>query len=390
MPAAASTRRSASAGESVRGYGPRPARPGDPRGRVVVADADQRQVPQVRAHRGEPPRDRRGRAPVGAHRREPASISPSTRSRRARRATRRTTARSRRYASTVRGERRAASRSRKRSTSGSMWSLIAAGPDSAAGDRLLRPGSRARVRAVVDAAEAPRVDVAVDLRRRERRMAEKLLDRAQVGAALQEVRRVRMAEAWGWGKSRRSVLVSSRRPRAERKSASHAPRASAGRPSRSQRPSRQAASSPTGTRRSFPPLPRTWTCSRSRSTSPRSSPTASAERSPQAIDELDEGGVPQGERVVPGQPVDGLLDVAHPRRLRQPPRPSRGERRLGDARRAERVADERAHRREPPADRRGREPATCAAELRRVVGEDADVDVLDAEAVRVEPVGEVA
>jgi len=49
-------------------------------------------------------------------------------------------ARSRRYASTVRGERRAARRSRKLSTSGSWRSLIAAGPDSAARGALLRGG----------------------------------------------------------------------------------------------------------------------------------------------------------------------------------------------------------------------------------------------------------
>src|SRR6185503_15207754 len=62
------------------------------------------------------------------------------------------------------------------------------------------PGSGARVRAVVDAAQAAGVDVAVDLGRRQRRVAEQLLDRAQVGAALEEVRRVRVAEAVRVGK----------------------------------------------------------------------------------------------------------------------------------------------------------------------------------------------
>ena len=49
--------------------------------------------------------------------------------------------------------------------------------------------------AVVDAAEAPRVDVAVDLRRREGAVPEQLLDRAQVGAALEQVGRERVPQA---------------------------------------------------------------------------------------------------------------------------------------------------------------------------------------------------
>ena len=54
--------------------------------------------------------------------------------------------------------------------------------------------SRPRVRAVVDAAQALAVDVAVDLRRRERGVAEQLLDRPQVGAALEQVRRECVAQ----------------------------------------------------------------------------------------------------------------------------------------------------------------------------------------------------
>ena len=51
------------------------------------------------------------------------------------------------------------------------------------------------MRAVVDLAQALAVDVAVDLRRRERRVAEQLLDRPQVGAAFEQVRRERVAQA---------------------------------------------------------------------------------------------------------------------------------------------------------------------------------------------------
>ena len=49
--------------------------------------------------------------------------------------------------------------------------------------------------AVVDLPQSLGVDVAVHLRRRERGVAEQLLDRAQVGAALEQVRRERVAQA---------------------------------------------------------------------------------------------------------------------------------------------------------------------------------------------------
>ena len=51
------------------------------------------------------------------------------------------------------------------------------------------------MRTVVDAAQVARVDVAVELRRRERAVAEQLLDRAQVGAAVEQVGRERVPEA---------------------------------------------------------------------------------------------------------------------------------------------------------------------------------------------------
>src|ERR1043166_7761848 len=50
------------------------------------------------------------------------------------------------------------------------------------------------MRLVVDAPEAGSVDVAVHLRRRERAVSEQLLDRPQVGAALEEVRRECVAQ----------------------------------------------------------------------------------------------------------------------------------------------------------------------------------------------------
>src|SRR5436190_20137340 len=51
------------------------------------------------------------------------------------------------------------------------------------------------MRPVLDAPEAPPVDVAVDLRRRQRAMPEQLLDHAKVGAALEQMGRERVAEA---------------------------------------------------------------------------------------------------------------------------------------------------------------------------------------------------
>ena len=50
---------------------------------------------------------------------------------------------------------------------------------------------------VVDLSQAPAVDVAVDLRRRERAVAKQLLDDAQVGAALEQVCGERVTEAMG-------------------------------------------------------------------------------------------------------------------------------------------------------------------------------------------------
>src|SRR5438874_11628126 len=55
------------------------------------------------------------------------------------------------------------------------------------------------MRPVVDAAEALRVDVAVHLRRRQRAVAEQLLDGAQVGAALEQVGGEGVAKTVGVG-----------------------------------------------------------------------------------------------------------------------------------------------------------------------------------------------
>ena len=95
------------------------------------------------------------------------------------------------------------------------------------------------------------------------------------------------------------------------------------------------------------------------------------------VDELDERAVPQAERPVAGERVDHRLDLAALRRVRKVPRPawrecaSRARARAECVkRRSERTADELA------GDRGRREPVPAAAELGRVLGQRADVDVL--------------
>src|SRR5438067_13003945 len=81
-------------------------------------------------------------------------------------------ARSRRYASTVRGASRVVDSARNDSTA-----------------------SGARVGTVVHLSQSPGVDVCIHLRRRQGGVSEQLLDRAQVGTALEQMRREGMAQA---------------------------------------------------------------------------------------------------------------------------------------------------------------------------------------------------
>src|SRR5471032_533831 len=86
--------------------------------------------------------------------------------------------RSRRYASTVFAARCAVSSARKPSTAAPSCSPV------------LRSG----MGMVIDLAEALGVDVAVHLGGRQRGVAQELLDRAEVGAAFEQMRRERMPE----------------------------------------------------------------------------------------------------------------------------------------------------------------------------------------------------
>ena len=149
----------------------RAARQPDVRGRIVLPEPDQHLMPEERPDRGE----RRaivGRCQtLGAELRRRTARGPRSRHVDGERPSQPPSAvRSRRYASTVRGASRAAETARNASTSGS------------------------RVRSVIHLAEPSSVHVAVRLRRRERAVAEQLLDHAQVCASLEQVRRERVAQ----------------------------------------------------------------------------------------------------------------------------------------------------------------------------------------------------
>ncbi len=179
---------------------------------------------------------------------------------------------------------------------------------------VVTDASRARMRRLVALLEPLRRHVGVDLRRAEARVAEELLHGAQVGAAVEEVRRgavpqrVRPARAGARDgrEQRRDLPVHAAHAEA---AAAHAeehrrrrghwrpvpspvaadapPRAAAatsiaGRATSRYRSSARAAGAPYGTTRSFAPLPVTRTVRRRRSTSARSRPTSSDTRSAEA------------------------------------------------------------------------------------------------------------
>ena len=110
-----------------------------------------------------------------------------------------------------------------------------------------------------------------------------------------------------------------------------------------------------------------------------------ARAQPRRVDELEQRAVAERKRPVALERVEQRLDVLRHRRVRQSPHAPRRERSLGHARRAERVAQERADRGELARDRRRRELAPVAPELRCVVGERACVDVVERGAALAEP-----
>ena len=206
-----------------------------------------------------------------------------------------------------------------------------------------------------------RVHVAVDLRRRERAVAEQLLDHAQVGAALEQVRgegvpeavRVReqaaeraRVEPPAARREEQRVLGAARElgPRV-----AEVPREPVAPPPRRAgrrapcRPCRERAPAPARSRRR-----------RGRDRPPRGCAGRPSRRARRA-----RGCGARGARR-PRAPRAAASTSAGFGASRQPPRPARGERDVGHAAGAEREAEQRAHGGELARDRRRREPARPA------------------------------
>ena len=215
------------------------------------------------------------------------------------------------------------------------------------------------MRLVVHLAETPRVDVAVHLRRRQRAVPEQLLDRPQVGPALEQVGREGVPQAMRVGDQPAEgarVEPAPARGEKDRVLGAAAPAAGAhlgGRARAGTRPPRRAA------RRApcHPCRGRGRAPARSRRPGGRAS-TASCAAQPGRVDDLNERAVadPQGPRR-PIERAEHASTSSGLRRIRQPPGPLRGERRVGDALRPERRPHQRPHRRELPSDRGRRELA---------------------------------
>ena len=239
--------------------------------------------------------------------------------------------------------------------------------------------------AVVDAPQPAGVDVAVDLRRRERRVAEELLDRPQVGTALEQMRcvcvpqpvRVRDEPS----QHARVEPAAADRDEEGITGAAHEPRAAVSKP---------GAQAPDGllAERHEPFLPSLAAhvdllavevevgdveVDRLRRTQTR------------GVDELEQRRVSERERFLAGRSVDELLDVRDLRHLGEAPTAAWRERCVRNASGAKGVTHERAHRGEAARDRGRREPSSGAPELCRVLGQDPHVDVVELEVPLSEP-----
>ena len=106
---------------------------------------------------------------------------------------------------------------------------------------------------------------------------------------------------------------------------------------------------------------------------------------PGGVEELEQGSVSKREGRLAVDELEELVDLGGLRRVREPPRPPRGQRGFGNRRRAERVAQARADRREASRDGWRREPVSAAPELRDPVGEDARVDLAQPQPSPIEP-----
>ena len=115
---------------------------------------------------------------------------------------------------------------------------------------------------------------------------------------------------------------------------------------------------------------------------------------PGGVDELDERAIAERDRTLSLEPREEALHLCRPRRVRQATRGAWGECGVRHARRPEGVTQEGAHGGELAADRRrgelGRPPAgTRGAQVRCIVDERADVDVVELRLAPLQPAAEL-
>src|SRR2546421_6219798 len=245
------------------------------------------------------------------------------------------------------------------------------------------------MRAVVDLSQARSVHVAVHLRGGERAVAEQLLDRAQVGAALEQMRRERVAQAVRvWKQPPERARVEPTPARGEEKRVHRAARQLRPRVAEVDRPAVGGLLA----QRHDPLLV---------ALAPDAEELLLEVDVDQVevdgllraqaggVDELHERAVPDGERPVARERLELAVDLLGPQRVRKATRPTRREGRVGHTLGAERVTQEGPYRSELAADRRRGKPPRSASQFRRVVGEAADVDVLEPRSALPQPGAEL-
>ncbi len=224
-----------------------------------------------------------------------------------------------------------------------------------------------------------------------------------------------VANAWrsrcGCGARRRSVLVSRRRPRTERNSASFAPAAKGGRAGFAGGASSLARQRRTALAEVARHPERRLLAERDDALLAALAvahvdelllevdvgevePDRLGAAQPGGVDELDERPVPQVDRLVAVERGELAVDVRLARRVREPAAAPRRDAGVGHACGAERMAEESPYRGELARDRGRREAArpaagTRGAEVRGVLDEDADVDAVEVDSPPVQPAAEL-
>src|SRR6266542_1843587 len=243
--------------------------------------------------------------------------------------------------------------------------------------------------AVIDPPQSPAVDVAVDLSGRERAVAEQLLDHPQVGTTLQQMGGEGMAQPVGVRHD------PAQRAGIEPAAADGDEERVLGADGELGPPLTQVVRQPVGGLLA------------ERDDALLSALAANVQgllvevdvaeverrrlRAAQSgrIDELDEGPVPKSQRTLAVEPGEHRVHLGRSRRVGKAVAPSRRERDVGYALRPEREAQQRPDRGELACQRgRGQPPRAAAAEMGRVVSEDAGVDVSERYLLRLQPVFE--